>query len=93
MGVRVSEKTTSLLLAFLYTKQNRIFGNIQTSRHEGLLPYICVTFNYSGNDVVVQVYNDNFIKIKVDSYSWNICDGIRTLRDSIYKLEYYNYRY
>lgn len=89
----MSEKTVALILAFLHTKQTKIFGNVQTSRHEGHLPYVCITCNYSGNDLDICVYNDSFIKVKVDNYPWTICDGIKSLRDSIYKLEYHNHGY
>lgn len=89
----MSEKTVSLILAFLYTKKSKIFGKIQVSKHEGFLPHACVTFNYSGNDVMINVYNDTFIKVRVDDHAWGICDGIVSLRDAIYKLEYHNYGY
>lgn len=89
----MSEKTVSLILAFLHTKKSKIFSNIQTSRHDGHLPYICITFCYTGLDVNVRIYNDSFIKLKVDDQSWNICDSIETFRDTIYKLDHYNYGY
>lgn len=89
----MSEKTVSLILAFLHTKQSKIFGKIQVSRHEGYLPHVCVTFNYSGIDVMLNVYNDSFIKMQVDDHPWGICDSIKSLRDSIYKLDYHNYGY
>jgi hypothetical protein len=87
----MSEKTVSLILAFLYTKKSKIFSNIHTSTHEGRIPYISVTFNYTGSQVDILVYNDAFIKVNVDKKAWAICDGIKTLRDAIYKIESYNY--
>ena len=87
----MSEKTVSLILAFLHTKKSKIFSNVQTSRHEGRYPYICITFCYTGLDVDVCVYNDSFIKLSVNDQPWSICDDIRSFRDTIYKLEYYNY--
>lgn len=89
----MSETTVSLILAFLHTKKSKIFSNIQTSRHDGRLPYICITFCYTGLDVSASIYNDSFIKLKVDNQPWNICDGIESFRDSIYKLDHYNYGY
>lgn len=89
----MSEKTVSLILAFLHTKKCKIFSNVQTSRHEGHIPYTCITFCYTGLDVDVCVYNESFIKLKVNNQPWTICDGIRTFRDAIYKLDYYNYGY
>jgi len=87
----MSEKTVSLILAFLHTKKSKIFSNVQTSKHDGRYPYVCITFCYTGLDVDVCVYNDSFIKLVVNNQPWGICDGIRSFRDSIYKLEYYNY--
>lgn len=87
----MSEKTVSLILAFLHTKKSKIFSTINTSRHEGQIPYILVTFNYWGSDVDLRVYNDSFIKVIVDKKTWAICDGIHTLRDTIYKIEHHNY--
>jgi len=89
----MSEKTVSLILAFLHTKKSKIFSNIQTSRHDGHLPYVSITFCYTGLDVDVCVYNETFIKLKVNDQAWTICDGIRSFRDSIYKLDHYNYGY
>jgi len=89
----MSERTVSLILAFLHTKKSKIFSNVQTSRHEGYLPHVDIIFNYTGLDVIVTVYNDNFIKIAVKKEPWTICDGIRSVRDAIHKLEHYNYGY
>jgi|694.fasta_scaffold92118_4 hypothetical protein len=89
----MSEKTVSLILAFLHTKKSKIFSNIQTSRHDGYLPYVSITFCYTGLDVDVCVYNETFIKLKVNDQAWTICDGIISFRDSIYKLDYFNYGY
>lgn len=89
----MSEKTVSLILAFLNTNKAKISSNIQTSKTEGHIPYTCMTFNYMGNDVTVYIYNDNFIKINVDGHLWSICDNISTVRKSIYRLETHNYGY
>jgi hypothetical protein len=88
----MSERTVSLILAFLNTQQHKIFSNIQTSRHDGHLPYVYITFCYAGLDVDISVYNSSFIKLKVNSQPWSICDGIRSVRDSIHKLEQLNYQ-
>lgn len=87
----MSEKTVSMILAFLHTKKIKIYSNVQTSRHDGHNPYISITFCYTGLDVDVWVYNDTFIKLKVNDQPYTICDGIRSFRDMIYKLDYYNY--
>lgn len=87
----MTEKTVSLILAFLHTKKTKIFSNVQTSRHEGLCPFVCITFCYNGLDVCVYIYNETFIKVSVDNQAWNICDGIKSFRDNIHKLDYYNY--
>lgn len=89
----MSEKTVSLILAFLHNKQNKIFGNIQTSMHDGPISHACITFNYQGNNVEVCVYNDHFTRITVNNQPWDICDGIKSIRDSIFKLEHHNYGY
>jgi len=89
----MSEKTVSLILAFLNTNKVKISSNIQTSKTESHIPYVCMTFNYMGNDVTIRIYNDSFIKITVDGQLWSICDDINTVRNSIHKLETHNYGY
>lgn len=89
----MSQKTVSLILAFLHSNKIKIHSNIQTSRTESHIPYTYMTFNYMGNNVTVCIYNDNFIKINVDDHIWSICDDINTVRSSLQKLETYNYGY
>lgn len=91
MVIPMNESTVSLILAFLHNKKSKLFSNVQTSRHEGLYPYISITFCYSGLDVGVFVYNSTFIKLKVNNQPHTICDGINSFRDTIYRLNYYNY--
>ena len=84
----MSDITISQILAFLTTRQNRILSKIQTSKHEGRLPFVAITFCYSGYDIMIQVYNDTFIKLIVDNSPYSICDSVVSLRDSLYKLDH-----
>jgi len=53
--------------------------------------YTCINFTYHGYDIEVCIYNDTFIKLKVDSIPYAICDGIKTFRSEIDRL--HNLRY
>lgn len=53
--------------------------------------HTCINFTYFGYDIEVCVYNDSFIKLKVDNMPYAICDSIKTFRDEIDKL--YTLRY
>lgn len=87
----MNQKTVSLILAFLNSNKTKIFSSVQTSIKEGHIPYTCMTFNYMGKDLKVCVYNESFIKIHVDGKIWAICDSVKTVRNSMYQLESYNY--
>jgi len=53
--------------------------------------YTCITCTYHGMDVEICVYNDTFIKIKVDNLPLAICDGIKSFRkefDRLYVLRH-----
>jgi len=78
-----------LITAYLNTQKNYLDSKPQVSTHS---KYTCVTFSYYGVDVEVCVYNDTFIKLKVDNMPYAICDGIKTFRteiDRLSNLKYY----
>lgn len=53
--------------------------------------YTCVNCRYQGFDIEICVYNNNFIKLKIDQSPYAICDSIKTFRDEMDKL--YTLRY
>jgi hypothetical protein len=54
--------------------------------------YTCINFTYQGIDIEVCVYNDTFIKLKVDDMPYAICDGIKTFRTEIDRLHILRYQ-
>jgi hypothetical protein len=51
-----------------------------------------VTFRYHGIDIEVCVYNDTFIKLKVDNMPYAICDSIKTFKYEIDRLHTLRYQ-
>lgn len=66
---------------YLDTKPQIVIGNT----------YTCINFIFQGKDIEVCIYNDSFIKLKVDNITHAICDGINTFKyeiDRLYTLRY-----
>lgn len=77
-----------LLSAYLKTQKNYLDSRplITTGSR-----YTCISFIFQGKNIEICIYNDTFIKLKVDNYPYAICDGINTLKyelDKIYTLRY-----
>jgi len=54
--------------------------------------YVCINFTYYGYDIEVCVYNETFIKLKVDNMPHAICDGIKSFRSEIDRLHMLRYQ-
>lgn len=81
-----------LITSYLNTYKNSLFSKVNTATiNTGGLEYIAINFCFNGYDVNILVYNDTFIKIKVDTDHYTICDGIHSVRSEIDRL--YNYRF
>ena len=77
-----------LITSYLNTQKQYLDAKpliVVTNKHT------CINFTYFGYDIEVCVYNDSFIKLKVDNMPYAICDGIKTFRSEIDKL--YTLRY
>lgn len=77
-----------LITSYLNTQKNYLDTKpliVETNKHT------CINFTYYGYDIEACVYNDSFIKLKVDSIPYAICDGIKTFRLEIERL--HNLRY
>lgn len=79
---------THLITSYLNTQKNYLDTKpiiVSTTKHT------CINFTYYGYDIEVCVYNDSFIKLKVNNIPYAICDSIKTFRGEIDKL--YTLRY
>lgn len=77
-----------LITSYLNTQKNYLDTKpliVATNKHT------CINFTYYGYDIEVCVYNDTFIKLKVDNIPYAICDGIKTFRNEIDRLHTLRY--
>ena len=77
------------ITSYLNTQRNYLDSKPQviiTSKHT------CINFTYYGYDVEVCIYNDTFIKLKVNDIPHAICDGIKTFRSEIDRLHTLRYQ-
>ena len=75
--------------AYLKTQKNYLDTKPQIVTKNN---YTCINFTYQGIDIEVCVYNDTFIKLKVDNMPYAICDGIKTFRTEIDRLHILRYQ-
>ena len=78
---------SNLIISYLKTSTN-LHGQIIKSVEDNC---ICLTFFYHNYDIAVLIYNENFIKLKVDNMPYAICDGIKTFRTEIDRLNTLRY--
>jgi len=72
-----------LITAYLNTQKRYLDTRpltVITSKHTS------INFIYYGYNIEVCIYNDTFIKLKVDDMPYAICDGIKTFRSEIDRL-------
>jgi len=79
--------TSILIISYLKNNTN-LHGQItQTVKNK----CIHLNFFYHNHDVTVLIYNDNFIKLKIDNLPHAICDSIKTFRAEIDRLNTLRY--
>lgn len=79
---------SNLIISYLKTNTNLHGQILQTVQDH----CIRLNFFYHNYDITVLIYNENFIKLKVDDVPHAICDGIKTFRteiDRLHTLRYY----
>jgi hypothetical protein len=79
-----------LITSYLNTQKNYLDTKPQISVHS---KYTCVTFTYHGINIEVCVYNDTFIKLKVNDMPYAICDSIKTFKHEIDRLHTLRYQW
>jgi len=80
---------THLITSYLNTQKNYLDSKpIVVPNNK----YTCINFTYQGINIEVCVYNDTFIKLKVDNMPYAICDGIKTFRSEIDRLHILRYQ-
>lgn len=79
-----------LITSYLNTQKNHLDSRPIVVASE---KYTCINFTYQGIDIEVCVYNDTFIKLKVDNMPYAICDGIKTFKYEMDRLHVKCYQY
>ena len=78
-----------LITAYLKTQKNYLDSKPLITVHN---KYVSINFVYRGNDIEAIIYNDTFIKLKVDKLPYAICDSIKTFRLEIDRLHAATYQ-
>lgn len=74
---------SNLIISYLKNNHKNLHGQIIKTVDDKC---IRINFFYNYYDVTVLIYNENFIKLKIDNIPYAICDGIKTFRDEIDRL-------
>ena len=79
---------THLITSYLNTQKNYLDSKplVVTNNKN-----TCINFNFHGIDIEVCVYNDTFIKLKIDKMPYAICDGIQSFKYEIDRLHMLRY--
>lgn len=78
---------SNLIISYLKTN-TYLHGQIVKTVEDSC---ICLTFFYHNYDITVQIYNESFIKLKIDNMPYTICDSIKTFRAEIDRLNTLRY--
>jgi hypothetical protein len=78
-----------LITSYLHTQKNYLDNKPVILVHN---TYTCINFRLAGLSVELFVYNDTFIKVKVDNHIHTICDNIKTLRVELDRLHILRYQ-
>lgn len=83
-----NETILQLILSYLGKYKNNIFSHIDIiGTNTSLLQYDSIFFTYNKNKVEIRVYNPQFVKIKIDDSSTEICCCMSSIRNAIDKLQ------
>lgn len=83
------KNTIHLITSYLNTQKNYLDTKPIVSTNSN---NTCINFIFHGIDIEVCIYNDTFIKIKVDDMPYAICDGIKTFKYEIDRLHVLRYQ-
>ena len=78
-----------LITSYINSQKNYLDTRPQIIKNNS---YVCINFIYQGLDIEVYVYNETFIKLKVDNMPHAICDGIKSFRSEIDRLHVLRYQ-
>jgi len=78
-----------LITSYINSQKNYLDTRPQIIKNNS---YVCINFIYQGIDIEVYVYNETFIKLKVDNMPHAICDGIKSFRSEIDRLHVLRYQ-
>ena len=79
-----------LITSYLNSQKNYLDNKVQIIREDS---YTCIICEYLGLDIEIFVYNDTFIKLKVDKLPFAICDSIHSFRKEFIRAGYLRYEW
>lgn len=83
------ENLIHLIKSYIITNQ-RPYSPVKIVHVKDKIDYYMICYEYYDRDICIMVYNTNFIKIRIDNYTYAICDGIKSVRYELDKI--YTYR-
>ena len=79
-----------LITAYLNAQQNYLDSKVRVIPEQS---YTCIFCKYQGMELEVCVYNDTFIKLKVDKMPFAICDGIKSFKQEFNRISFLRYEW
>lgn len=77
-----------LITSYLNSQKSYLDDKVRLRTEE---QYTCITCTYQGMEIEICIYNDTFIKLKVDRIPLAICDGIKSFRKEFDRLHILRY--
>lgn len=78
--------------SYLHTYSSHISNVYLIEKNENF-EYTCVCFRYLKHNIEIRIYNDTFIKFRVDGRTIKICSDIHSIRQSIDNLQIHLWEY
>jgi hypothetical protein len=84
------ETLQELILLYLYTQKSSYLSNVQVVKHTSdlLVKYTSLYFKFDYYNIEIRIYNNSFIKIRVDDNPGIVCNDISGVRSYIDRLSY-----
>jgi wobble nucleotide-excising tRNase len=80
---------SNLIISYLKIHRANLCSQILSTATDD---HILITCYYDDCNMKIYVYNDTFIKLKVNNMPYAICDGIKTFRSEIDRLHMLRYQ-
>jgi hypothetical protein len=92
-----NENLLYLIVSYLETYKNSIFSPVEITLNGSLIAnYHALRFTYFNVPVEIRVYNTQFIKVRVDNKTTELCcciSCVRTAIDNLQRIKFSHNRY